>query len=146
MSPQLRTSIHQAAVKLARYIKYNSAGTVEFLVNPESNEFYFLEVNPRIQVEHTISEQITHVDIVQTQIRVAFGENLNNLGLTQENITSNRLVSIQARIVAENPLNNNMLSVGRINEVKFPQGHGIRVDTWIQPGCVVLPVSYSYGI
>lgn len=146
MSVHFRASIHQAAVNLARHIQYNSAGTVEFLVIPESNEFYFLEVNPRIQVEHTISEQITHVDIVQTQIRVAYGENLNDLGLTQENIISNRLVSIQARIVAENPLNNNMLSVGRINEVKFPQGHGIRVDTWIQPGCVVLPVSYTYDI
>lgn len=68
---------------------------------------------------------------------------MNDLGLTQENIISNRLVSIQARIVAENPLNNNMLSVGRINKVTFPQGHGVRVDTWIRPGCVVLPVSYN---
>ncbi|KAI8095665.1 carbamoyl-phosphate synthase L chain, ATP binding domain-containing protein [Thamnidium elegans] len=139
LSSHLRASIHEAAVNLARHIQYNSAGTVEFLVIPESSEFYFLEVNPRIQVEHTISEQITHVDIVQTQIRVAYGENLIDLGLTQKNIISNRLVSIQARVVAENPLNNNMLSVGRINEVKLPQGHGIRVDTWIQPGCVVLP-------
>jgi pyruvate carboxylase len=141
LSTQLRSSIHQAAIKLARHIQYNSAGTVEFLVKPGSNEFYFLEVNPRIQVEHTISEQITQVDIVQAQIRVAFGENLNKMGLNQEAIIPNRLVSIQARVVAENPLNNNMLSVGRINHVKFPQGHGIRVDTWIQPGCVVLPVS-----
>lgn len=141
MSFQLGSNLHQAAIKLARYVGYDSAGTIEFLVLPETNEFYFLEVNPRIQVEHTISEQITHVDIVQSQIRIAFGENLNDLGLTQENIIPNRLVSIQARIVAENPLNNNMLSVGKINQVQFPQGHGIRVDTWIQPGCVVLPVS-----
>lgn len=63
------------------------------------------------------------------------------MGLTQNSIVNNRLVSIQARIVAENPLNNNMLSVGRINHVQFPQGHGIRVDTWIKAGCVVLPVS-----
>lgn len=142
MSPQFRSSIHQAAIKLARHVQYNSAGTVEFLVLPETNELYFLEVNPRIQVEHTISEQITNVDIVQAQIRVAFGENLNHLGLTQESIMTNRLVSIQARIVAENPLNNNMMSVGKINQIQFPQGHGIRVDTWIRPGCVVLPVSY----
>lgn len=141
LSDQLRSSIHQAAIKLARHIQYNSAGTVEFLVKSESNEFYFLEVNPRIQVEHTISEQITQVDIVQAQIRVAFGETLKSIRLTQENIVPNRLVSIQARIVAENPLNNNMLSVGKISHVQFPQGHGIRVDTWIQPGCVVLPVS-----
>lgn len=100
-------------------------------------------MNPRVQVEHTISEQITHVDIVQTQIRVALGESLQQLGLVQEAIQPNRLVSIQARVVAENPLNNNMLSVGKINAAQFPQGHGIRVDTWIQPGCVVLPVSIA---
>lgn len=141
LSPQLRDNIHQAATQLAKHIHYNSAGTVEFLVRPDVNEFYFLEVNPRVQVEHTISEQITHVDIVQTQIRVALGENLQKLGLVQDAIQPNRLVSIQARVVAENPLNNNMLSVGKINAVQFPQGHGIRVDTWIQPGCVVLPVS-----
>lgn len=128
---------------MASHIRYNSAGTVEFLVRPESNEFYFLEVNPRVQVEHTISEQITHVDVVQTQIRVAFGANLTEMGLTQNNILSSRLVSIQARVVAENPLNNNMLSVGRIKHVQFPQGHGIRVDTWISAGCVVLPVRTS---
>ncbi|KAF1803525.1 carbamoyl-phosphate synthase L chain, ATP binding domain-containing protein [Mucor lusitanicus] len=139
LSPQLRDNIHQAATQLAKHIHYNSAGTVEFLVRPDVNEFYFLEVNPRVQVEHTISEQITHVDIVQTQIRVALGENLQKLGLVQDAIQPNRLVSIQARVVAENPLNNNMLSVGKINAVQFPQGHGIRVDTWIQPGCVVLP-------
>ncbi|KAL9541032.1 hypothetical protein MBANPS3_009343 [Mucor bainieri] len=139
LSPQLRDSIHQAATQLAKHIQYNSAGTVEFLVRPDINEFYFLEVNPRVQVEHTISEQITHVDIVQTQIRVALGESLQQLGLVQDAIQPNRLVSIQARVVAENPLNNNMLSVGRINAVQFPQGHGVRVDTWIQAGCVVLP-------
>ncbi|KAI8646087.1 carbamoyl-phosphate synthase L chain, ATP binding domain-containing protein [Parasitella parasitica] len=139
LSTQLRDKIHHAAIQLAKYIQYNSAGTVEFLVLPDKGEFYFLEVNPRIQVEHTISEQITHVDIVQTQIRVALGESLQHLGLLQDAIQPSRLVSIQARVVAENPLNNNMLSVGKINTVYFPQGHGIRVDTWIQPGCVVLP-------
>lgn len=146
LSPALRNKIHQAAIRLAQHIGYNSAGTVEFLVRAELDEFYFLEVNPRVQVEHTISEQITHVDIVQTQIRIAFGESLTDLGLTQEAIQPNRLVSIQARIVAENPLNNNMLSVGKIKYVHFPQGHGVRVDTWIQSGCVILPVSYIYKI
>jgi acetyl/propionyl-CoA carboxylase alpha subunit len=84
------------------------------------------------------------VDIVQTQIKVAFGESLSRLGLDQSAIQPNRLVSIQARIVAENPLNNNMLSVGKIKHVQFPQGHGIRVDTWIRNGCVVLPVSFVF--
>ncbi|KAG1037586.1 hypothetical protein G6F25_007091 [Rhizopus arrhizus] len=140
LSSTLRASIHQAAVQLARYIKYNSAGTVEFLVLPESGEFYFLEVNPRIQVEHTISEQITQVDIVQAQIRIGLGDSLNNLKLRQEDIkVPNGLVAIQARVVAENPLNDNMLSVGKIGTVQFPFGPGFRVDTWFQPGCVVLP-------
>lgn len=120
---------------------YDSVGTVEFLVVPERNEFYFLEVNPRIQVEHTVSEQITQVDIVQAQIRIALGESILDLGLQQENIRPNHLVSIQARVVAEDPLNNNMLSVGKIGSVKFPLGAGIRIDTWIQPGSIVLPVS-----
>lgn len=112
---------------------------------PESGEFYFLEVNPRIQVEHTISEQITQVDIVQAQIRIGLGESLNDLKLRQEDIkVPNGLVAIQARVVAENPLNDNMLSVGKIGAVQFPLGSGIRVDTWIQPGCVVLPVSFVF--
>jgi pyruvate carboxylase len=142
----LRTSIHNAAVRLARHIEYDSAGTVEFLVsnNGDQQQFYFLEVNPRIQVEHTISEQITNVDIVQTQILVAMGKHLSNdLHLTQAAVQPMRnLVSIQARVVAENPLKDNMLSVGKITHVSFPSGsYGIRVDTWIRPGCVVLPVS-----
>lgn len=140
----LRAAILESAVRLGRHIRYDSAGTVEFLVRPDQNAFYFLEVNPRIQVEHTISEQINQVDIVQSQIRVAFGERLADLGLHQERIRVPHLVSIQARIVAENPWKDNMLSVGRINHVAFPQGQGIRVDTWVSPGCVVLPVCPSY--
>ena len=120
---------------MAQHIGYNSAGTVEFLVLPDSDVFYFLEVNPRIQVEHTISEQITQVDIVQSQIRIALGDTLADLGLSQGVIYSpKQLVAIQARIVSENPLNNNMLSVGKIQAVNFPLGHGIRIDTWIHPG------------
>ncbi|KAI8146192.1 hypothetical protein BJV82DRAFT_510004 [Fennellomyces sp. T-0311] len=140
LSHELRARIHSAAVSLGKHIRYDSVGTVEFLVQPDQNAFYFLEVNPRIQVEHTITEQITHVDLVQSQIRVALGERLDQLGLTQNSIPTNpHLVAIQARVVAENPRNNNMLSVGKITGVSFPQGHGIRVDTWIKPGCVVLP-------
>ncbi|CAO3687964.1 unnamed protein product [Rhizopus stolonifer] len=140
LSFTLRNTIHQAAIRLARYLAYDSVGTIEFLVVPERNEFYFLEVNPRIQVEHTISEQITQVDIVQAQIRIALGESILDLGLQQENIQPNHLVSIQARVVAEDPLNNNMISVGKIGLVEFPLGAGIRIDTWIQPGSIVLPM------
>lgn len=114
---------------------------MEFLVRPDTNEFYFLEVNPRIQVEHTITEQITSVDIVQSQMRVALGQSLVEIGLSQEMIPVPRLMAMQARIVAENPFNNNMISVGKITSATFPSGQGIRVDTWVRPGCVVLPVS-----
>ncbi|CAO3600494.1 unnamed protein product [Absidia cylindrospora] len=145
LSASSRSSIHNAAIRLARYIEYDSAGTVEFLVsnNDDQQQFYFLEVNPRIQVEHTISEQITNVDIVQTQIMVAMGKNLvTDLHLTQAAVQPVRnLVSIQARIVAENPFKDNMLSVGKISHVSFPLGSfGIRVDTWLQTGCIISPM------
>lgn len=142
LNVELRQAIHAAAVRLGKHIHYDSTGTVEFLVQPQQNKFYFLEVNPRIQVEHTITEQITQVDLVQSQIRVAMGERLDtDLLLTQVSIPLiPRQVAIQARVVAENPAKDNMLSVGKITAVQFPQGQGIRIDTWIKPGCVVLPV------
>ncbi|KAI9491700.1 carbamoyl-phosphate synthase L chain, ATP binding domain-containing protein [Zychaea mexicana] len=140
LSNELRAQIHSSAARLGKHIRYDSVGTVEFLVQADQNAFYFLEVNPRIQVEHTITEQITNVDLVQSQIRVALGERLDQLGLSQASIPLNpSLVAIQARVVAENPRNNNMLSVGKVTGAHFPQGHGIRVDTWVTPGCVVLP-------
>ncbi|KAI9485770.1 MAG: carbamoyl-phosphate synthase L chain, ATP binding domain-containing protein [Benjaminiella poitrasii] len=136
---ELRKEICEAAVRLAQHVGYDSAGTVEFLV-VDNAKFYFMEVNPRIQVEHTISEQITQIDLVQAQIRIAlFRETLLELGLVQLNFNNNNLVSIQARIVAENPLKGHALSVGKIVRVQFPQGHGVRVDTWIHPQCIVLP-------
>lgn len=142
LNVELRQAIHAAAVRLGKHIHYDSTGTVEFLVQPQQNKFYFLEVNPRIQVEHTITEQITQVDLVQSQIRVAMGDRLDtDLLLTQASIPLvPRQVAIQARVVAENPAKDNMLSVGKITAVQFPQGQGIRIDTWIKPGCVVLPV------
>ncbi|ORX62453.1 hypothetical protein DM01DRAFT_1299138 [Hesseltinella vesiculosa] len=139
----LRTSIHQAALKLARHISYNSVGTVEFLVTQD--QFYFLEINPRIQVEHTVTEQITQIDLVQTQILIALGQHLPQLIPSQDAIyqfaQSSRLVAIQARVVAESPSNNHMLSVGQITHASFPttSTFGLRVDTWIQPGTSVHP-------
>ncbi|KAL0085230.1 carbamoyl-phosphate synthase L chain, ATP binding domain-containing protein [Phycomyces blakesleeanus] len=139
LNKDLAKEIHAAAIRICRHIKYDSVGTVEFLVHPDSNSFYFLEVNPRIQVEHTISEQITHVDIVQTQIKIALGQSLVQMGLNQDTIQPSRLVAIQARVVAENPMHNNMLSVGKITDLRFPTGHGIRVDTWVKSGATVIP-------
>jgi pyruvate carboxylase len=136
----LRARIQESALSLAKHIKYDSAGTVEFLVTPLDQKFYFLEVNPRVQVEHTITEEITGIDIVRSQILIALGETLESLAITQKNILAvSPLVSIQARICAEDPYKENMLSVGKITNVEFALGPGIRVDTWIHPGAVVLP-------
>ncbi|KAI9283974.1 carbamoyl-phosphate synthase L chain, ATP binding domain-containing protein [Umbelopsis sp. AD052] len=140
ISPALRAKIQQSAISLAQYIQYDSAGTVEFLVTPGNEQYYFLEVNPRIQVEHTISEEITGLDIVRSQILVALGESLQGLGISQSKIdNAPPMVSIQARICAEDPQKDNMLSVGKVIDVEFPMGQGVRVDTWIHPGAVVLP-------
>jgi pyruvate carboxylase len=136
----LRAKIQQSAISLAQYIQYDSAGTVEFLVTPADQQYYFLEVNPRIQVEHTISEEITGLDIVRSQILVALGESLQGLGISQSKIdNAPPMVSIQARICAEDPHRDNMLSVGKVVDVEFPMGQGVRVDTWIHPSAVVLP-------
>lgn len=140
ISSELRARIQKSAICLAKHIRYGSAGTVEFLVTPSDEQHYFLEVNPRIQVEHTISEEITGVDIVRSQILVALGETLGSLGISQSRINSiPPVVSIQARICAEDPHKDNMLSVGKVTDVEFPMGQGVRVDTWIHPGAVVLP-------
>lgn len=137
---QLRTRIQESALALAKHIKYDSAGTVEFLVTPLDQKFYFLEVNPRVQVEHTITEEITGIDIVRSQILIALGETLDSLAISQNNILAvPPMVSIQARICAEDPHKDNMLSVGKITNVEFALGQGIRIDTWIHPGSVVLP-------
>ncbi|KAH8554343.1 carbamoyl-phosphate synthase L chain, ATP binding domain-containing protein [Umbelopsis sp. PMI_123] len=140
ISPSLRARIQQSALSLAQHIRYDSAGTVEFLVTPADQQYYFLEVNPRIQVEHTISDEITGIDIVRSQILVALGESLQGLGISQSRIDNvPPMVSIQARICAEDPHKENMLSVGKVIDVEFPMGQGVRVDTWIHPGAVVLP-------
>ncbi|KAJ2958533.1 hypothetical protein NQZ79_g5894 [Umbelopsis isabellina] len=140
ISSHLRARIQESALALAKHIKYDSAGTVEFLVTPIDQKFYFLEVNPRVQVEHTITEEITGIDIVRSQILIALGETLDSLAITQNNILAvPPMVSIQARICAEDPHKDNMLSVGKITNVEFALGQGVRIDTWIHPGSVVLP-------
>lgn len=110
-------------------------GTFEFLVNERQQEFYFLEINPRIQVEHTITESITGADLVQSQLLLAQGYLLEDLALPsndQANVTC-QTSSIQLRIYAEDPSNNFSLSVGKITQFSIPGGNGIRVDTHIPP-------------
>lgn len=131
---KLRNKMGEAAIKAAKAAGYTSCGTVEFLVDSDKN-FYFMEMNTRIQVEHPITEMVTGIDLVKEQIRIAAGEELK---ITQKDIGF-KGHSIECRINAENPSKNFMPSPGKINELNLPGGNGIRVDTAIYSGYVIPP-------
>lgn len=128
LSKELRLEICEAAVKLMENVKYINAGTVEFLVAGES--FYFIEVNPRVQVEHTITEMVTGVDIVQTQILVAEGHALHSekVGVPKQEEIHVNGYAIQSRVTTEDPLNNFMPDTGRIMAYRSGGGFGVRLD------------------
>ncbi|BBF72364.1 MULTISPECIES: acetyl-CoA carboxylase biotin carboxylase subunit [Sphingomonadales] len=130
-----RTAIEQAAVDLAKFLAYRGAGTVEFLVDAVTFDFYFLEMNARIQVEHPVTEAITGVDLIEQQLLVAAG---SKLALTQEMIRP-RGHAIEVRINAENWREDFQPSPGRAASAKWPAGEGIRVDTHIFNGGLVPP-------
>ena len=134
---KLRNKMGNIAVKIAKLAGYTSCGTVEFLVDSDKN-FYFMEMNTRIQVEHPITEMRTGIDLVKEQIRIAAGEELK---FKQKDIEF-KGHAIECRINAENPSKNFMPSPGRINEVNFPGGNGIRIDTAIYNGYTV-PSNYD---
>lgn len=131
----LMNSILDAALKLTQSIGYNSAGTVEFLVDKDRNKFYFMEVNTRIQVEHPVTEEITGVDLVKEQIRIAFE---SPLSLAQSDITF-RGHAIECRVTAENVKNDFCPSPGRIKSFIVPNGDNIRVDTHCYEGYMISP-------
>ncbi|KAG7192490.1 pyruvate carboxylase [Scheffersomyces spartinae] len=122
----VRDAILTDAVKLAQAAKYRNAGTAEFLVD-EQNRHYFIEINPRIQVEHTITEEITGVDIVAAQIQIAAGASLEQLGLLQDKITT-RGFAIQCRITTEDPARNFQPDTGKIEVYRSSGGNGVRLD------------------
>jgi len=126
LDPDLRTRMCADAVKFARHIGYRNAGTVEFLLDPHGN-YVFIEMNPRIQVEHTVTEEVTDVDLVQSQMRIASGETLADLGLSQDSIVL-RGAALQCRITTEDPANNFRPDTGRITTYRSPGGAGIRLD------------------
>ncbi|THB80666.1 MAG: acetyl-CoA carboxylase biotin carboxylase subunit [Desulfobacteraceae bacterium] len=131
---ELRQELGQTAVKIARAIDYHNAGTMEFLVDREKN-FYFMEVNARVQVEHPVTEAITGIDIVQEQIFIAAGARLD---IQQEDVRLNGW-SIECRINASDPDDNFMPSPGVIESVIFPGGPGVRLDTHIHDQYMVTP-------
>jgi acetyl-CoA carboxylase, biotin carboxylase subunit len=132
MTPELRAAMGDAAVKLARAGKYTNAGTVEFLVDAGRN-FYFLEMNTRLQVEHPVTEMVTSLDIVKLQIRIAAGE---ALPFTQKDVTL-RGHAMECRIYAEDPDNNFFPSPGKIENYAAPSGPGIRLDDGVYEGWTV---------
>ncbi|KDE09592.1 pyruvate carboxylase [Microbotryum lychnidis-dioicae p1A1 Lamole] len=125
ISEELRTQLLADAVKIAKAVKYRNAGTCEFLV--DSKGHYFIEINPRIQVEHTITEEITGIDIVAAQIQIAAGASLPELGLTQDTITK-RGYAIQCRITTEDPAANFQPDTGKIEVYRSAGGNGVRLD------------------
>ena len=132
MTPQLRKKMGEAAVKAAEYIGYEGAGTVEFLVDKHRN-FYFMEMNTRIQVEHPITEQVIDHDLIFEQVKVASG-----IPISGKNYLP-KLHSIECRINAEDPYNDFRPSPGKITTLHIPGGHGVRVDTHVYAGYSIPP-------
>ena len=137
LTPEIRKAMGEAAIKVAKACDYVGAGTVEFLLD-ENKNFYFLEMNTRLQVEHPVSELISGIDLVEQQIKVARGE---KLAFTQEDlkITGHAL---EVRVYAEDPLANFMPSIGTLSTYKTPVGEGIRVDDGFEEGMEV-PIYYD---
>lgn len=131
---ELRAKMGDIAVKAAKAVEYENAGTIEFLVDKNKN-FYFLEMNTRLQVEHPITEMVSGVDIVKEQIRIARGRELS---VTQDDIKINGH-AIECRVNAEDPHNNFMPSTGTISTMLVPNGPGIRIDSGVFPGFEISP-------
>jgi pyruvate carboxylase len=126
LDPDLRDKMCADAVRFATEIGYKNAGTVEFLLDPAGN-YVFIEMNPRIQVEHTVTEEVTDVDLVQAQMRIASGETLADLGLSQDTVQL-RGAALQCRITTEDPANNFRPDTGVITTYRSPGGGGVRLD------------------
>jgi acetyl-CoA carboxylase biotin carboxylase subunit len=135
ISAAVRARMTEAAAALTRSVGYRSAGTVEFLVDDGTGDFFFIEMNTRIQVEHPVTEMICGVDLVTEQLRIAAGE---PLGWRQEDIAV-RGAAVEFRLNAEDPSAAFMPSPGRAEHVRFPAGPWVRVDTWLEPGAEVSP-------
>jgi len=127
LDPEMREKMFEAAVKLCKSIGYKNAGTVEFLVENDGSAFYFIEVNPRVQVEHTVTEEVCGVDIVQSQIMIAGGATLKDLDIIQEKIYPSGH-AIQCRVTTEDPKEGFKPDTGRLGVFRTPGGMGVRLD------------------
>lgn len=135
LSDEERKALGDAAVKAAKAVDYDSAGTLEFLYDEIEKKFYFMEMNTRIQVEHTVTEEVTGIDLMKEQIRVAAGEELS---FTQDEVVVSRH-AIEYRVNAEDPFNNFTPSPGPVEAVHFPGGPGVRIDSHVYSGYTISP-------
>ncbi|MCW1927148.1 acetyl-CoA carboxylase biotin carboxylase subunit [Bhargavaea beijingensis] len=135
LSQKTREEMGQAAVRAAQAVGYRSAGTVEFIYDHINDQFYFMEMNTRIQVEHPVTEMVTGIDLIAQQLKIASGEPLE---IKQEDVKISGW-SIECRINAENPSRNFMPSPGRVNMYIVPGGNGVRVDSAVYPGYMIPP-------
>lgn len=132
ITPELREKMGEAAIKGAQAIGYEGAGTVEFLLD-KHGDFFFMEMNTRIQVEHPITEEVTDFDLIKEQIKVAAGEPISGRNYTP------KLFAMECRINAEDPANNFRPSPGKITNMHFPGGHGVRIDSHVYGGYTIPP-------
>jgi acetyl-CoA carboxylase biotin carboxylase subunit len=132
MTPELRERMGDAAIKAASAINYESVGTVEFLVD-KNRDFYFMEMNTRIQVEHCVTEEVINYDLIKEQIKIAAGEKISGRNYYPE------MHAIECRINAEDPYNDFRPSPGKITTLHTPGGHGVRVDSHVYAGYVIPP-------
>jgi acetyl-CoA carboxylase, biotin carboxylase subunit len=137
LTPELRKAMGECAVNVGKACDYSGAGTVEFLLD-ENKNFYFLEMNTRLQVEHPVSEMITGIDLVREQINVARGEKLS---FTQNDLKINGH-SIEIRVYAEDPMNNFLPDIGKLTTYETPKGNGVRVDDGFEEG-MDIPIYYD---
>ncbi len=137
LDPRIREELLDDAVRFSRSIDFTNAGTVEFLVD-KTGRHVFIEMNPRIQVEHTVTEEVTDVDLVESQLRIASGETLDDLGLTQESIEV-RGFAMQCRVTAEDPANDFRPDTGRIVAYRPATGPGVRLDGCVYQGVEITP-------
>jgi pyruvate carboxylase len=142
---KVRRELADAAVALARAAKYFNAGTVEFLVDADTHEWFFIEVNPRVQVEHTVTEMITGIDIVRTQIQVAQGLSLfgDEIALPRQQQIPQHGTALQCRVTTEDPANNFIPDYGKIHTYRSPAGFGIRLDAASAYGGAVISPYYD---
>ena len=132
MTEELRQKMGEAAIKAASAINYESVGTIEFLVDKNRN-FYFMEMNTRIQVEHCVTEEVVNFDLIKEQIKIAYGEKISGKNYEPQGC------AIECRINAEDPYNDFRPSPGKITVLHTPGGHGVRVDSHVYSGYVIPP-------